>query len=270
VAAAVGQPAWRPHGSPGHGARPERADRGGQRELQGLRQRRCRRTSASRCRPGHGGKRGLLHRQGAQDATGDVEVTPQLAKQIYGIWSRTTTPTTMTAFRGIPRRQEVRARWPPCRRSCRPYAEQVFQLIDSVFSDKQLPQIGRRPPAKKNPLNDNFDKQEVQGPVEPHQSQGRVQRAVRLRRAGPEGGHGDERQAPRVTPLQYTIQRGEQADITTLRRPEVGPGLRAQSHETESNRQHSVHSAVKYDLIGKLAEGTQLTRRTVGGHPQRA
>jgi type III restriction enzyme len=26
---------------------------------------------------------------------------------------------------------------------------------------------------------------------------------------------------------------------------------------------HSIHSAVKYDLIGKLAEGTQLTRRTV-------
>jgi type III restriction enzyme len=24
-----------------------------------------------------------------------------------------------------------------------------------------------------------------------------------------------------------------------------------------------MHSAVKYDLIGKLAEGTQLTRRTV-------
>ncbi len=33
--------------------------------------------------------------------------------------------------------------------------------------------------------------------------------------------------------------------------------------ETKSNRQHSVNSAVKYDLVGKLAEGTQLTRRTV-------
>ena len=32
---------------------------------------------------------------------------------------------------------------------------------------------------------------------------------------------------------------------------------------TETNRQHSVHSAVKYDLVGKLAEGTQLTRRAV-------
>ncbi|HDR8936013.1 TPA: type II restriction endonuclease [Burkholderia vietnamiensis] len=32
--------------------------------------------------------------------------------------------------------------------------------------------------------------------------------------------------------------------------------------ETETNR-NSIHSSVKYDLIGKLAEGTQLTRRTV-------
>ena len=38
--------------------------------------------------------------------------------------------------------------------------------------------------------------------------------------------------------------------------------LRAQGQRApRSNRQHSVHSAVKYDLIGKLAEGTQLTRR---------
>jgi type III restriction enzyme len=29
-----------------------------------------------------------------------------------------------------------------------------------------------------------------------------------------------------------------------------------------------VHSAVKYDLIGKLAEGTQLTRRTIAEHPE--
>ena len=32
--------------------------------------------------------------------------------------------------------------------------------------------------------------------------------------------------------------------------------------ETEKNT-HSIQSAVKYDLIGKLAEGTQLTRRTI-------
>lgn len=67
----------------------------------------------------------------------------------------------------------------------------------------------------------------------------------------------------RVTPLQYTIQRGEQADVTTLDELKSGQAFVLKATETESNRQHSVHSAVKYDLVGKLAEGTQLTRRTV-------
>ena len=39
-------------------------------------------------------------------------------------------------------------------------AEQIYKLIDSVFSESQLPQVGddRRP--KANPLNDNFNKKE--------------------------------------------------------------------------------------------------------------
>jgi hypothetical protein len=48
--APVRQPARRPHGPSSHRPRRERADRGGQRKLQGLR-RRCRRTSATRCLP---------------------------------------------------------------------------------------------------------------------------------------------------------------------------------------------------------------------------
>ena len=67
----------------------------------------------------------------------------------------------------------------------------------------------------------------------------------------------------RVTPLQYTVQRGEQTELTTYDDLKSGQGFVLKATQTESNRQHSVHSAVKYDLVGKLAEGTQLTRRTV-------
>ena len=66
-----------------------------------------------------------------------------------------------------------------------------------------------------------------------------------------------------VTPLQYTIQRGEQADEATYDASQGGRGVQAQGDETETNTPDSIHSAVKYDLIGKLAEDTQLTRRTV-------
>jgi type III restriction enzyme len=62
--------------------------------------------------------------------------------------------------------------------------------------------------------------------------------------------------------LQYTIQRGEQADAVTYDGIKAGEAFKLKATETEVNRL-SVHSAVKYDLIGKLAEGTQLTRRTI-------
>src|SRR5690606_16624438 len=44
----------------------------------------------------------------------------------------------------------------------KPYADQVFRLIDSIFSDAQLPKVddGRKP--KTNPLNANFEKREFQ------------------------------------------------------------------------------------------------------------
>ena len=143
-----------------------------------------------------------------------------------------------------------------------PYAEQVFQLIDSVFSDQQLPQFDddRRP--KKNPLNDNFDKQEFKALWS------------RINRKAAYSVHFDSSELVGkavnelndhlcVTPLRYIIQQGEQTDTTTYDDLKAGQGFVLKATETESNRQHSVHSAVKYDLIGKLAEGTQLTRRTV-------
>ena len=66
----------------------------------------------------------------------------------------------------------------------------------------------------------------------------------------------------RVTPLQYTIQRGEQAAQITFDGLQSGDAFVLKTSEVETNK-ISVHSAVKYDLIGKLAEGTVLTRRTI-------
>jgi type III restriction enzyme len=44
-----------------------------------------------------------------------------------------------------------------------PIADQVFKLIDSVFSDAQLPEVGDDRKPKVNPLNEeNFNKKEFQ------------------------------------------------------------------------------------------------------------
>ena len=197
-------------------------------------------------------------------ATGDVEVTPQLAKQIYKYLLKndyTDDGDRITGTYHDAKKAETLAELPP---ELKPYAAQVYQLIDSVFSASQLPEIGddRRP--KKNPLNANFDKQEFKAlwsrinrkaaySVSFEEAE-LVQKAVAVLN--------DKDAGLRVTPLQYTIQRGEQAEAVTYDGIKSGEAFKLKATETEVNRL-SVHSAVKYDLIGKLAEGTQLTRRTI-------
>lgn len=199
-----------------------------------------------------------------KSATGDVEVTPQLAKQIYKYLLKndyTDDADRITATYHDAKKAETLAVLPP---ELKPYAAQVYQLIDSVFSASQLPEIGddRRP--KKNPLNANFDKQEFNAlwsrinrkaaySVSFEEAE-LVQKAVAVLN--------DKDAGLRVTPLQYTIQRGEQAEAVTYDGIKSGDAFKLKATETEVNRL-SVHSAVKYDLIGKLAEGTQLTRRTI-------
>ena len=145
-----------------------------------------------------------------------------------------------------------------------PLGEQVFTLVDSVFSESQLPEIGDDRKPKKNPLNANFEKQEFKElwnrinrkaaySVE-FDSDELVQKAVTTLN--------DKDAGLRVTPLQYTIQHGVQAAAVTYDGIMGGNAFELKASETETNRA-SIHSAVKYDLIGKLSEGTQLTRRTV-------
>ena len=141
-----------------------------------------------------------------------------------------------------------------------PHAEQVFQLIDSVFSDSQMFEISddRRP--KKNPLNSNFDKQEFKA------LWNRINRKAAYS-VGFDSAELVKKSVAeldnnlRVTPLQYTIQTGEQAAQVTYDGLKGGEAFVLKATETERNV-HSIHSAVRYDLIGKIAEGTQLTRRT--------
>jgi len=144
-----------------------------------------------------------------------------------------------------------------------PHAEQVFLLIDSVFSETQIvqPEDGRK--AKKLEPNANFEKQEFKelwsrinrkaAYSVQFDSEELVTKAVKAL---------DEHL--RVTPLQYTIQRGAQSSQVTYDALQGGTAFVLQDSVVETNS-NSIHSAVKYDLIGKLAEGTQLTRRTVAG-----
>lgn len=194
-------------------------------------------------------------------SSGDVPVTQQLAKQIYRYLVKNDYTDDEDRITGTYHEAKKTGTLADLPEELKPYVEQVFPLIDSVFSASQLPDIGddRRP--KRNPLNANFEKQEFKAlwqrinrkaafSVE-FDSDELMQKAIKELDA-----------SLRVTPLQYTIQRGEQIGQVTADALKSGAGFKIAETQVEYNKL-SVHSAVKYDLIGKLAEGTQLTRRTV-------
>jgi len=196
-------------------------------------------------------------------ATGDVEVTPQLAKQIYKYLLKNDYSDEADRITGAyheAKKDGVLAPLPP---DLQIHADQVFQLIDSVFSDSKVFEISddRRP--KKNPLNSNFHKQEFK----------ELWNRINRKAAYSVDFDSDELvmkavaeldKSLRVTPLQYTIQTGEQAAQVTYDGLKDGDAFVIKATETEKYV-HSIHSAVKYDLIGKITEGTQLTRRTSAG-----
>ncbi|MGX9991657.1 restriction endonuclease [Rhizobium sp. Z1P35] len=64
----------------------------------------------------------------------------------------------------------------------------------------------------------------------------------------------------RVTPLRYTVKIGTQRD--TLTDGELARGEGFEENEQATYQADSVVSLVKYDLLGKVAEASELTRKT--------
>jgi len=196
-----------------------------------------------------------------QTPTGDVEVSAQLAKQIYKYLLKndyTDDNDQITLTYHEAKKQEQLAELPA---ELQPYAAQVFQLIDSVFSAAQMPEIGDDRKAKINPLNSNFEKKEFQA----------LWNKINRKAAYTVHFETDELVGKcvaaldnelRVKPMQYIIERGSQLENAGFDDMKSGTAFKIAESSTEKYN-HSVQSAVKYDLIGNLAEDTQLTRSTI-------
>jgi type III restriction enzyme len=195
-------------------------------------------------------------------ATGDVPVTPQMATMLaayllgndyvdnnYGI-----TP----AYHEAKQAGTVA----PLPTKLAPLATPIFQLIDSVYSADQLPEIANDRNGQKNPLNANFDKKEFQALWSRiHQ---KAVYSVHFETAELIAKCVAELNTElRVAPLQYVVQRGEQIADTSYEMLQAGEAFQLEQTQT-AQMKASVLSAVKYDLIGKLAEETKLTRTTIG------
>lgn len=144
------------------------------------------------------------------------------------------------------------------------YAEGIHKLIQSVFNDKILDDMidnGNETKVPSNDLNDNFYKKEFQtlwGYINhkyaytvSFDSNELIKKAI------------DAIDAELyVSMLQYTTSISEQKDTLSADSIKSGDSFKGAKSDTTALK-HFETSQIKYDLIGKVAEATVLTRRTV-------
>jgi type III restriction enzyme len=193
--------------------------------------------------------------------TGQVKVTPLMAKLIERYLVKndySDTDERITDQYHEAKKEGLLAALPA---ELEPYKEQVFQLVDSVFSSAQLPEIEDDRRGKVNSLNANFEKKEFQDlwsrinrkaiyAVE-FETEELIDKCIKTLDG-----------QLKVTPLQYTVIAGEQRQEVNYDDVKRGNFFMIQDSATE-HLTSSASSAVKYDLIGKMAENTQLTRKTI-------
>ncbi|MGO7338075.1 type III restriction-modification system endonuclease [Rhizobium leguminosarum] len=192
--------------------------------------------------------------------TGPITVTAALAKQLYRYLVKNDYTDDADQIADAYHDAKAAGTLADLPSDLKPYADQIFGLIDTVFSEASLPKMddGRKP--KTNPLNANFDKKEFQA------LWSRInQRAVY--RVEFDSAELIKKcisaldSQLRVTPLQYTVKSGVQLD--SLTHEELVDAAGFSENEQATYQAETVTSLVRYDLLGKIGEGTQLTRKTV-------
>ena len=146
----------------------------------------------------------------------------------------------------------------------KPMADGIHTLVQAVYDDSVLKDMftdGHETKVKDNPLNENFAKKEFQAlwreinhkyayTVE-FDSDELIKKAI---------AHIDEKLF--VSELQYTTTIGRQKDEMNEYEVERGASFAGEKTRTQTLK-HAETSQIKYDLIGKVAEGTTLTRKTI-------
>ena len=146
----------------------------------------------------------------------------------------------------------------------KPMTDGIHTLIQAIYDDsvfKDMFTDGHETKVKDNPLNENFAKKEFQAlwreinhkyayTVE-FDSDELIKKAI---------AHIDEKLF--VSELQYTATIGRQKAEMNEYEVERGASFAGEKTRTQTLK-HAETSQIKYDLIGKVAEGTTLTRKTV-------
>ena len=152
----------------------------------------------------------------------------------------------------------------PVPESCTVMSKEVHQLIQGIYDERILKSMikeGRETKISENKLNDNFYKKEFKELWDyinhkyvytvDFKSDELIKKAIE---------YIDEKMF--VAKLQYKVTSGEQGKDWTIDNVQRGVAFTTQSDKTFV-LERCCGSSVKYDLIGKIATGTTLTRKTV-------
>lgn len=145
-----------------------------------------------------------------------------------------------------------------------PYSASIYKQVQSIFDSRVLDNMienGSKPQTPPNLLNENFSKKEFQelwkrinhkyAYTVKFDSNELIEKAVNAINAELE-----------VTQLTYVITQGIQKD--NLKKEDFASGEMLQKEASQTDKLRTdVVSHIRYDLIGKIASGTTLTRRTV-------
>lgn len=162
-------------------------------------------------------------------------------------------------------REDVQAKnLAPVPEILKPIEEGVHVLIQAIYDDSLLQAMfedGNKPKVLENPLNDRFEKAEFQrmwtainhkyAYTVDFDSEELIKKAI---------AHIDNELY--VSQLQYTVTSAEQRDVLSAGMVRERSSFNvAKSKTTTLKYAHA--SQIPYDLLGKIAEGTVLTRHTV-------
>ena len=152
----------------------------------------------------------------------------------------------------------------PLPEELQPMGEGIHTLIRAVYDDRVLAEMftdGHETKIRENPLNENFAKKEFQA----------LWKEINHKYAYTVSFDSDELIAKSiahineklfVSELQYTTTIGRQKANMNEYEVDRGESFGGEKTRTQTLR-HAGINQIKYDLIGKVAEGAVLTRRTV-------
>ena len=162
-------------------------------------------------------------------------------------------------------REDVQAKTlAPVPDSLKPIEEGIHTLVQAIYDASVLQKMfadANKPKVLENPLNGRFEKAEFQ----------KLWNAINHKYAYTVDFNSDELISKAIThidselyvsQLQYAVSHAAQRDTLDADMVRSGDSFNAAQTRTKTLK-HAVHGQVPYDLLGKIAEGTVLTRRTV-------